>query len=124
MAKLKPCPFCGGEVELLDFTDRVYGFWTMKLSARIVVFAYKARQRQKQYFLTMEYALSEIKKQRERQNANCSQRGIDLPPMLWKWYVAMNAQCQEKQKTKNIYSVCNSEIQLIDKHFAVTEKGR
>lgn len=29
--KLKPCPFCGGEVELLDYTDRVYGFWDYKI---------------------------------------------------------------------------------------------
>lgn len=29
--KLKPCPFCSGEVELLDYTDRVYGFWDYKI---------------------------------------------------------------------------------------------
>lgn len=34
MDKLKPCPFCGGEVELLDFTDRVYGFWDYKIKCK------------------------------------------------------------------------------------------
>lgn len=28
---LKPCPFCGGRVGLLDYTDRVYGFWDYKI---------------------------------------------------------------------------------------------
>lgn len=31
MSELKPCPFCGGEVELVDCTDRVYGFWDYKI---------------------------------------------------------------------------------------------
>ncbi len=30
--KLKTCPFCGGEVELLDYTDRIYGFWDYKIA--------------------------------------------------------------------------------------------
>ena len=34
MAELKPCPFCGGEVELLDFTDRLYGFWDYKIKCK------------------------------------------------------------------------------------------
>lgn len=32
--KLKPCPFCGGEVELLDYTGRVYGFWDYKIKCK------------------------------------------------------------------------------------------
>ncbi len=32
--ELKPCPFCGGEVELLDYTDRVYGFWDYKIKCK------------------------------------------------------------------------------------------
>ena len=34
MDKLKPCPFCGGEVELLDFTDKIYGFWDYKINCK------------------------------------------------------------------------------------------
>ena len=34
MAELLPCPFCGGEVELLDYTDRVYGFWDYKIKCK------------------------------------------------------------------------------------------
>ena len=35
MVELKPCPFFGGEVELLDYTDRVYGFWDYKIKCKI-----------------------------------------------------------------------------------------
>ena len=31
MSELKPCPFCGGEVELVDYTDHMYGFWDYKI---------------------------------------------------------------------------------------------
>lgn len=34
MAELKPCPFCGGEVELLDYTDRIYGFLDYKIKCK------------------------------------------------------------------------------------------
>lgn len=34
MTELKPCPFCGGEVELLDYTDRMYGFWDYKIKCK------------------------------------------------------------------------------------------
>ena len=34
MEELKPCPFCGGEVELLDFTDKLYGFWDYKITCK------------------------------------------------------------------------------------------
>ena len=34
MAELKPCPFCGGEVELLDYTDKRYGFWDYKIKCK------------------------------------------------------------------------------------------
>lgn len=34
MDKLKPCPFCGGEVELVDYTDKVYGFWDYKIKCK------------------------------------------------------------------------------------------
>jgi Lar family restriction alleviation protein len=34
MDELKPCPFCGGEVELLDYTDRIYGFWDYKIKCK------------------------------------------------------------------------------------------
>ena len=34
MAELKSCPFCGGEVELLDYTDRIYGFWDYKIQCK------------------------------------------------------------------------------------------
>lgn len=34
MDKLKPCPFCGGEVELLDYTDKWYGFWDYKIKCK------------------------------------------------------------------------------------------
>lgn len=33
--ELKPCPFCGGEVELLDYTDRIYGFWDYMIKCKI-----------------------------------------------------------------------------------------
>jgi Lar family restriction alleviation protein len=26
MRELKPCPFCGGEAKIKDYTDRIYGF--------------------------------------------------------------------------------------------------
>lgn len=29
--ELKPSPFCGGEVEVKDYTDRIYGFWDYKI---------------------------------------------------------------------------------------------
>lgn len=32
--KLKPCPFCGGEVEIVDYTDRMYGFWDYKIKCK------------------------------------------------------------------------------------------
>ena len=32
--ELKPCPFCGGEVELLDYTDQMYGFWDYKIKCK------------------------------------------------------------------------------------------
>lgn len=31
---LKPCPFCGGGVELLDYTGNVYGFWDYKIKCK------------------------------------------------------------------------------------------
>ena len=34
MNELKPCPFCGGEVELFDYTDRMYGFWDYKIACK------------------------------------------------------------------------------------------
>ena len=34
MAKLLPCPFCGCEVELIDYTNRVYGFWDYKIKCK------------------------------------------------------------------------------------------
>ena len=34
MTELKPCPFCGGEVELLDYTDHMYGFWDYKIKCK------------------------------------------------------------------------------------------
>lgn len=34
MNELKPCPFCGGVPELLDYTDRVYGFWDYKITCK------------------------------------------------------------------------------------------
>lgn len=34
ITNLKPCPFCGGEVELLEYTDRVYGFWDYKIKCK------------------------------------------------------------------------------------------
>ena len=32
--KLSPCPFCGGEVELQDHTDAMYGFWDYKVKCK------------------------------------------------------------------------------------------
>lgn len=34
MTELKPCPFCGGDVELLDYTDHMYGFWDYKIKCK------------------------------------------------------------------------------------------
>lgn len=31
MDELKPCPFCGGEVKVKDYTDKIYGFWDYKI---------------------------------------------------------------------------------------------
>lgn len=32
LEELKPCPFCGGtDLELKDYTDRIYGFWDYKI---------------------------------------------------------------------------------------------
>ena len=34
-AELRPCPFCGGgDLELVDYTDNVYGFWDYKIRCR------------------------------------------------------------------------------------------
>lgn len=33
--ELKPCPFCGGtDLELKDYTDRMYGFWDYKIKCK------------------------------------------------------------------------------------------
>ena len=34
MEELKPCPFCGSDVELEDHTDAVYGFWDYRIVCR------------------------------------------------------------------------------------------
>lgn len=34
MTELKPCPFCNGEVELLDYTEQMYGFWDYKIKCK------------------------------------------------------------------------------------------
>lgn len=35
MIELRPCPFCGGnDLELKDYTDRVYGFWDYKICCK------------------------------------------------------------------------------------------
>lgn len=32
--ELKPCPFCGSEAEIQDYTDRIYGFWDYKIECK------------------------------------------------------------------------------------------